>query len=248
MFPFVWSLFGSCCLLAWCPFPVGLLLLPNLAIDWQCCLNTFMGSRSPTQDDEVIELSLSLRGLDITVRGPARRASEALSLITGSLAGLSASAPASDGSFEVVSAAPESVSVGTTSRLESRAEIASSFLPCPAVWYGQGSRLVGSDEAVRGRIRRAWVAGQWARAVLDRRVLSPNRSEPLDLRSRFYAVVRCRGLDCPVVFRSSGGYWRAVGSFSGSGEDSISHSFPSECEARAYLVSAGFSEPFEFRD
>ena len=207
-----------------------------------------MGSRSPTQDGEVIELSLSLRGFDITVRGPARRASEALSLITGSLAGLLASAPASDGSFEVLSAASEPGSVVPTSRLESRAEISSSFAPCPIAWFGRASRLAGSDEAVRGRISRAWLAGQWARAVLDRRVLSPNRSEPLDVRSRFYVVLRCRGLDCPVVFRSSGSYWKAVGSFSGAGEDCVSHSFPSECEARAYLESAGFSEPFEFRD
>ena len=207
-----------------------------------------MGSRSPTQDDEVIELSLALRGLDITVRGPVRRATEALSLITGALAGLPASASSSDGSFEAVSLATEPAPVGPISRLESRAEIASSFVPCPISWYGQASRLAGSDEAVRGRISRAWLAGQWARAVLDRRVLSPNRSEPLDVRSRYYAVVRCSGLDCPVVFRSSGSYWRAVGSFSGAGEDSISHSFPSECEARAYLESAGFREPFEFRD
>ena len=184
-------------------------------------------------------LTLSLRGLDITVRGPARRASEALSLITGSLAGLSASAPASDGSFEVLSAASEPGSVVPTSR----AEIASSFLPCPIAWFGRvwlvrtklfegGSLVPGLQGSGLGL---CWIVGSCGRTFL-----SP--------WTRGRVVLCCRGSDCPVIFRSSGSYWKAVGSFSGSGEDSISHSSPSAREARAYLESAGLSESFEFRD
>ena len=100
-----------------------------------------------------------------------------------------------------------------------------------------GSSFGGSVSSGQFRIRRAWQAGQWARAVLDQRASSPNRSEPLDLRCRFYAVLRCEGLDCPVVFRSPGSYWSALGSFSsGRGASSVSHAFASECEALVYFV------------
>eukprot|EP00435_Cladocopium_sp_Y103_P041017 s1573_g11.t1 len=159
-----------------------------------------MGSRSHTQDGETLELSISVRGLDITVRGPADRVPEALSLITGSLAGLPALQSPSERSFEVVSSV-DSVSAEPVPRLETREEIAGTFQPCPGHWTSQASRLGGSIESGRQRVKRAWLAGQWARAVLDSRARSPNRSEPLDLRSRFYAVVRCESLDCPVVFR-----------------------------------------------
>ena len=50
-------------------------------------------------------------------------------------------------------------------------------------------------------------------------------------------------------FESSGSYWAALGSFSaGRAGNSVSDSFPSECEARVYLDSAGFAEPYEFLD
>ena len=221
-----------------------ILLLISVSIVWPPIC---MSSRSNRQDGEVIELSVCIRGLDITVRGPSVRATEALSLITGALAGLPAPGSVSDHSFELVSGA-ESVSAEPHRGLETRDEISATFGVCPGHWISQATRLGGSVESGRSRVRRAWLAGQWARAVLDERTRSPNRSEPLDLRARFYAVVRCDSIECPVVFRSSASYWSAVGSFSGRGANSVSHSFPSELEARAYLTAAGFEEPFLFRD
>ena len=60
----------------------------------------------------------------------------------------------------------------------------------------------------------SWPVGA---CCLGSKSLSPNRSEPLDLRCRFYVVLRREGLDCPVVFLSSGSYWSALGSFVSAG-------------------------------
>ena len=68
---------------------------------------------------------------------------------------------------------------------------------------------------------------------------SPNRTPPLDQRSRFYAIVKCEGISVPVIYRSSASYWAAIRSLEGS--DSISQSFPSELEAKIYVEAAGFS-------
>ena len=103
-----------------------------------------------------------------------------------------------------------------------------------------GNRLQGSERSVDERIERAWTAGQWAGAVLQERVHPPNRTPPLDLRSRFYAVAKCEGLESPTIYKSSGSYWRRIGSLEGS--HSISQSFPSEAESIIYLRAAGFRE------
>eukprot|EP00435_Cladocopium_sp_Y103_P068236 s89_g31.t1 len=103
-----------------------------------------------------------------------------------------------------------------------------------------GSRLQGTDRACLERIDRAWTAGLWAKAVLEERVHSPNRTPPLDLRSRYYAVAKCAGLDRPTIYKSSGSYWRQLGTLEGS--SSVSQSFPSETEATIYLRAAGFRE------
>eukprot|EP00435_Cladocopium_sp_Y103_P021640 s1714_g5.t1 len=145
------------------------------------------------------------------------------------------------GSFEVLSEPPAAPSVAPSrGGLETRDQILASFAACPPRLLALGNKLFGANLSGRDRADRAWVAGQWARAVLDSRVHSPNRTPPLDLRSRFYAVARADSVDCPVVFRSSSSYWRAIGSLEGS--SSVSQSFPSESEARIYLLAAGFSE------
>ena len=88
------------------------------------------------------------------------------------------------------------------------------------------------------RIRRAFLAGQWAGAVLAGRAGSPNRSEQLALRPRIYVVLRAAGLAAPTVVGTSAEYFRIVGNLQDS--DSVSHSFPSETEAKAYCEGAGF--------
>ena len=92
----------------------------------------------------------------------------------------------------------------------------------------------------RSRIQRAWTAGNWAKAVLQGRAGSPNRTPQLSLQPRVYVLLRADGLSRPACFRSSRSYWSALG---GAHVSSISHSFPSETEARVYCEAAGFDPP-----
>eukprot|EP00438_Fugacium_kawagutii_P004823 Skav226390 [mRNA] locus=scaffold1631:67277:74756:+ [translate_table: standard] len=171
-----------------------------------------------SQDGDLLELSVKLRNLTITVKGPAGEATEFLSSITtGSLARRSASPVSTDRSFVVVEAAPcssHSQSVGEPSfraSFEPRSAVESSFVSCPARLFVGANRLSGSALSPEDRVDRAWVAGQWARAVIAKRVSSPTRTKALDLRSRVYAVAVCDSLDSPVIFKSSGSYFRTVG-------------------------------------
>ena len=83
-------------------------------------------------------------------------------------------------------------------------------------------KLVGSSRTGLDRLQRAWRAGQWAKAVADGRIPSPNRTPPL-----FVALV--------TVFNSAGSYWQAIGDLSTS--PSISHAFPSQTEAESVLAN-----------
>lgn len=224
------------------PLQLHLLRLDHLQI-CNALHYTCMSSRSPPPEDDVIELAAAFRGLQITIRGPANQASEALSQITGALAGR----PASSGSLE---SAPSSDTAGPVVSTPSgdwrtRAEVEAGFLPCPEHLLAASSRLAGSPESARARISRAWLAGCWARAVLDNLVPTPNRTTKLELRSRYFVVLRCQSLSSPVVFQSTSSYWRALQEGRPAdadvfGEGSLSHAFPSETEARTYLRAAGF--------
>lgn len=179
-------------------------------------------------------VTLDLAGLRIVVSGPFAVVSAFVRFCAGFLPSRTPGSPtASTGSFEVL---PSSAPV-----LETRAEIAASFPECPRSLLDRANRLTSASQlSGSDRVRRAWTAGLWAKAVLLERVPSPNRTPPLDLRSCFYAVARCEGLAGPIIFKSSTSYWSAVGSLGGG--SSVSQSFPSETEAIVYLVAAGFEE------
>ena len=193
---------------------------------------------SLSQEDEVLELSFRFRQLEVTVRGPAREASGFLSAVTsGSFAGFPPSPSPSSRSYDVISSAASPDHSGGRHR-ETRDQILASFPQCPGRLLALSTRLGCSQADSEERLRRAWTAGQWAKAVLEGRCHSPNRTPPLDQRSRFYAIVKCEGIFVPVIYRSSASYWAAIGSLEGS--DSISQSFPSELEAKIYVEAAGF--------
>ena len=196
---------------------------------------------SNSHDGET-EASVDLPGLRVTVVGAPSRVADFLQYLAGFPSDSGRSPAASVGSFEVLSEVPTVPASGARSGLglETRDQIASTFTRCPDRHLAASGRLIGSSLSGRDRVCRAWTAGLWAKAVLDSRVHSPNRTPPIDLRSRFYAVVRADGVNCPVVFKSSSSYWRAIGSLEDS--SSISQSFPSEAEARIYLQAAGFIE------
>eukprot|EP00435_Cladocopium_sp_Y103_P068827 s107_g32.t1 len=177
--------------------------------------------------------------LSVTVRAPtasAGRAAELLGYISLFQPGTES---AGSDRFELVSSVgdPEVSSPPRPRTTETRDSILRSFVPCPARLFSHSSRLCGSALPGKDRVERAWLAGQWAAAVRAKRVGSPNRTPTIDLRSRFYAVLRAPGLSRATIFRSSASYWACVGSLEGS--DSISQSFPSEIESRIYLEAAG---------
>ena len=111
------------------------------------------------------------------------------------------------------------------------------FAPCPSYLFKDAGSLCGSTLPGTDRVERAWRAGQWAKAVKDRRIGSPNRTPAIDLRPRYYAVLFAEGLENPTIFQSAASYWKCIKSLEGS--SSISQSFPSELEARIYLQAAG---------
>lgn len=192
-------------------------------------------------DNGVVELTLRLRGLTITVSGPAQQASQFLSDISSLTSTSSrASEPSSTSSFSLVGSEHYTASQGR-SRGETRQQILDSFENCPVYLLDSASRLEGGRELGEKRIRRAFLAGQWAGAVLAGRAGSPARTEQLALRPRVYVVLRAQGLASPVVLGSSAEYFRVVGDLHHS--ESISHSFPSETEVRAYCAGARVEYP-----
>ena len=192
-------------------------------------------------DDEVAEITVRFRGLVVTVSGPPSQASQLVEDLAHLAARRRPSSPArSTGSFSAVTSIPDQ-SATTSRRGETREEIARSFPDCPHRLLSQATRLGGDLDSARHRLRRAWTAGQWAGAVLSNRVGSPNRTEQIRERPRVYVVLRADGLPAPACFGSSAAYWNCVGSLANS--SSISHSFPSETEARIYCEGAGVAYP-----
>ena len=123
---------------------------------------------------------------------------------------------------------------------QARQVLALSFPETPDFCFGLCRGLSSANLDPRQRAVRAWRAGCWARAVLDQQVDRPDPSEPLDLPSRFYCVLRADGLDSPVVCSSLGTFRRVVGPQLGT---SVSHGFPSASEARVYFAGASLSYP-----
>lgn len=189
-----------------------------------------------------VDLALGLPGgLRVVVTGPSSLSERALELLSYISRFEPGGGAGSEASFELVSGAHPTSLPAATAPLETREQIRRSLPVCPNRLLRGASRLCGSSISGEARIERAWLAGSWARAVRDGRVVTPNSTVGIDLRSRFYAVVRASGLDRPTIFRSSRGYWSCVGNIAEN--DSVSHSFPSELEARVYLEAAGEPEP-----
>lgn len=186
-----------------------------------------------------VEFRVSLpNGIRVLVTAPAEASATAAALL-GHISLFDCPGPAgSEQSFELVSSvAPSERSPVAPRRLETRDQIARSFPTCPERLLRSSGVLSGSSLSGRQRIERAWTAGNWAAAVRDSRVGSPNRTPGIELRSRFYAVLQAPGLELPTIFRSSAGYWGCVKTLENS--ESISQSFPSELEAKVYLEAAG---------
>ena len=187
---------------------------------------------------DVVEITVQLRGLTITVSGPAAQASGFITEITE----VALSSPVRSNESAGSAAYPaRSPAASTSGAVETREEIAASFGPCPQRLVQLAAKLGGSDESGVSRVRRASRAGQWAGAVLSGRVGSPNLSEQIGLRPRCYVVLKSDRISSPRVVFSSTAYLDLVGDLRDS--SSVSHSFPSETEAKIYCAGAGVPYP-----
>lgn len=195
-----------------------------------------------THGDGQVELTCSVGDLRVTISGPPDQATELLRKILQLGSSQRAESPAASvGSFDLISArAPDSPPPVPARHRETRAQIEASFADCPTYLLRQSNKLSGSSVGGIDRIKRAWRAGQWGGATVAGRVGSPSRSVQLDLRPRFYVVLKASGLAKPTLFSSATGYWKAIGVLEGS--SSVSHAFPSELEAQAYLAGAGIED------
>ena len=119
-----------------------------------------------------------------------------------------------------------------------RGSIAASFPACPVHCLDLCDRLADTAPlATAERAKRAWVAGCWAKAVLD----GPAPTPVLSLRPTCYVVLQCSRLPAPSRFSSLSSFRAAVGPLEGS--DTVCHSFASIAEARVYCAAAGVPFP-----
>lgn len=229
------------CWLVWLWFGhldfVGIPLLhpPPLPPGSFVCLATCM-SQNTSQEHDVVELALDFADLSISIRG------QLLLLSGGTLAHLLVL-------LLRLLIPPVAIPVPHLC-LQLRAHnpafggLAASFPECPQRWLRLSSRLGASNLSSEARITRAWIAGCWARAVVDQRIGSPNRSTACSLSNRYWVVVRCEGLRTPRIFTSSRRFFAAVGEIEGS--STVCHAFPSETEAAVYLDAANCTFPSSF--
>ena len=131
---------------------------------------------------------------------------------------------------------PAQVSGPTT-----RADLAASLPPCPSEWLDRAGTLTAAANLDgRGRILRAWIAGAWARLVLQGVVGTPAASRQLNLPSRYYAVIGGEGVR-PALYRSFREYSRALGPIEAC--PAVSHAFPTELETQVYCAGAQVEWP-----
>ena len=202
---------------------------------------------------DTIEISVTLGELSVSVRGPPLQASELVAFISRQYSSAPSAAASSprESHYSFVDPVVDSAWIAPSAQqlpspprprtLESREQIEASFESCPESLLRLGGRLSGGTFGAEHRIRRAWRAGKWARAVISGRAQSPCRTEQIDLRPHYYVILRCNRISSPVCYKSSASYWRTIQSLTGT--NSLSHPWPSEAEARTYCAGAGVDFP-----
>ena len=165
---------------------------------------------------DVIEASVDFPGLRVTVSGTPAKVADFLRFAASYPVDRARSPAPSVGSFELLSEVPEASAAPPRTGLETRDQISASFLACPAHHLALGIRLSGASLSGRDRVARAWTAGLWAKAVLEGRVFTPNRTPPLDLRSHFYAWTVLSSIGPRPPNGVPSGPWKPVGPHSPS--------------------------------
>lgn len=117
---------------------------------------------------------------------------------------------------------------------------ASAVPPIPDFCIRLCKSLHGGNLSSAERANRAWVAGVWAKWVIERRASRPQISEPCSVSNTIYVVLQCEGFECPLWVARSSDYQRIVRQFE---KPSVSHAFASKAEARVYCLAAGYELP-----
>eukprot|EP00435_Cladocopium_sp_Y103_P051295 s552_g15.t2 len=197
-----------------------------------------------SEDPDTVDLTVDFAGLTISVRGsPSSSAAFVRGLSSHPLA-TSPARPSSAGPrpSSAYQASPARSQVGSTTSVDTRASIQDSFERLPQSWASLATAQLGVPAAdALARAERAWKAGCWAKAVLEGRVSSPNRTPTIPQQNRAWCVLRSARLAAPQVFTTSGAFHNAVGPLEGS--STLCHAFPSQTEARIYFSAAGLEYP-----
>lgn len=149
------------------------------------------------------------------------------------------------GSYSAVGASSATSSVaGDVSSIASNDynTLAEAIPPVPQDVLRACSLLTGGGVPFSDRASRAWEAGCWARFVLEGQISKPRPSKPLALPNQYYVVLRAEGFACPLLCDKARGYRYVVGDFK---KNTLSHGFPSKCEAWTYARAAGYPLPSE---
>ena len=189
--------------------------------------------------DEEAELIFKVGSLRVSVSGPVEECVTARRRILSCLGTASPEhSPRSFSSFSVLdppAASSEQPRASTArgparGRGTGRDDVLSSFPPLPDRWASQAGTLHSSIHSGLGRLTRAWVAGNWAKATLEGRVPSPAHTPVLNIPAKLYVVLRAPGLERPALVGSSAAYFDIVGR--PFGRETVSRSFPSLLEVR----------------
>ncbi len=152
-------------------------------------------------------------------------------------------APSSAGSYSFVPAPSAAGSVAGDSQSSVSNEynrLAELIPPVPEEVIRSCSLLSGGGIAFRERASRAWEAGYWARFCLEGQLSKPRPTQPISLANQYYVVLRAEGFNCPLLCDKGSDYRYVVQDFK---KGTISHGFPSKCEAWAYAKAAGVQLP-----
>eukprot|EP00435_Cladocopium_sp_Y103_P016348 s3554_g4.t1 len=109
------------------------------------------------------------------------------------------------------------------------------FPPVPEAAVQLCSKLRGGQYSSQHRARRAWVAGCWAKLVLDNKVAQASLAPVIDLANTSYVLLRSDSCSTPRLFEELGSYQKAC---QGSTCRPVGHGFASKSEARVYCLAA----------
>ena len=209
-------------------------------------LRSICMSQRPSDDGAILDLTCTFQSLQISIKGPSNQ------VLTAHFGGAprAASPSPTDSSFDLVGSVGPSSSGNCCPALQwlllLLAPILASLLSVVfqiAPLVGSNSPLVCLDQSCQVRVVLN-VLGKLVAGLRWCKLAELDLLTPLLLWICVLGFTLCLLLlDLSILpsSRSSTSYWRVVGSLRNS--PAISHSFPSEIEAKVYLAAAGVVDP-----